>query len=68
MPLNQVSEYLKSIAEKYKTGQAREMAYRPALEKLFGEITGLNVINDPKRSEYGAPDFLFMKGKSETVN
>jgi len=63
MPLNQVSEYLKSIAEKYKTGQAREMAYRPALEKLFGEITGLNVINDPKRSEYGAPDFLFMKGK-----
>ncbi|MBU1895706.1 N-6 DNA methylase, partial [Patescibacteria group bacterium] len=58
-----VIEYLKSIAEKYHTGQAKEHAYRPALQKLFGDITGLNVVNDPKRSEYGAPDFVFMKGK-----
>ncbi|OGH87669.1 MAG: hypothetical protein A3J93_03890 [Candidatus Magasanikbacteria bacterium RIFOXYC2_FULL_42_28] len=58
-----VNEYIKSITEKYQSGQAKEHAYRPALQKLFTDITGLNVINDPKRSEYGAPDFLFMKGK-----
>ncbi|MFA5129115.1 MAG: type ISP restriction/modification enzyme [Patescibacteria group bacterium] len=58
-----VKEFVSTISEKYKTGQAKEMAYRPALEKLFQDITGLNVINDPKRSEYGAPDFVFIKGK-----
>ena len=56
-------EYLKSVIDKYQSGQAKEHAYRPALQKLFGDITGLNVINDPKRSEYGAPDFVFLKGK-----
>lgn len=58
-----VSGYIKSVTEKYKSGHAREHSYRPALEKLFSDITGLRVINEPKRSEYGAPDFLFMKGK-----
>lgn len=59
-----VKDYIATISEKYKTGQAKEHAYRPALQKLFEEITDLNVINDPKRSEYGAPDFVFLKGKT----
>ena len=63
MSAKYTNEYLKSIIEKYQSGQAKEHAYRPALQKLFGDITGLNVINDPNRSEYGAPDFVFMKGK-----
>lgn len=58
-----VKDYIVTVSEKYKTGQAGEDAYRSALEKLFENITGLNVVNDPKRSEYGAPDFVFMKGK-----
>lgn len=58
-----VKEFIAIISGKLKTGQAKEMAYRPALEKLFEDVTGLNVINDPKRSEYGAPDFVFIKGK-----
>ncbi|MBU4421492.1 N-6 DNA methylase [Candidatus Parcubacteria bacterium] len=56
-------EYLRQIIEKYKTGQANEHAYRPALDKFFEEITNLHVVNDPKRSEYGAPDFVFMKNQ-----
>lgn len=56
-------ECIETISEKHKTGQAKEHAYRPALEKLFAGVTGLKVINDPKRSEYGAPDFIFLKGK-----
>jgi len=42
MKTSLVSEYLKSIAEKYHSGQAKEMAYRPALEKLFGEVDLIN--------------------------
>jgi predicted helicase len=57
------AEYIKQIIEKRKTGQAKEHAYRPALEHFFEAITDLNVVNDPKRSEFGAPDFVFMKNK-----
>ncbi|HOC53874.1 MAG TPA: N-6 DNA methylase [Candidatus Pacearchaeota archaeon] len=59
-----VKKYLDQVVNKYSTGQAREHAYRPILEGLFKEITGLNVLNDPKRSEYGAPDFVFLKKKT----
>ena len=59
-----VQNYIRQVIEKYGSGQAREHAYRPALEKLFEEITELNVVNDPKRSEYGAPDFVFLKKKT----
>ena len=59
-----VKDYINQVKKKYETGHAREHAYRPALEKLFEEITELNVVNDPKRSEYGSPDFVFMKGKT----
>ena len=61
---SRVKDYIDQVKKKYETGHAREHAYRPALEKLFEEITGLNVVNDPKRSEYGSPDFVFMKGKT----
>jgi len=56
-------EYIREVGEKYATGHANEHAYRPALDKLFEDITGLRVVNDPKKSEYGAPDFVFLKGK-----
>lgn len=61
---SRVKDYINQAKKKYETGHAREHAYRPALEKLFEEITELNVVNDPKRSEYGSPDFVFMKGKT----
>jgi len=59
-----VQNYIRQVIEKYGSGQAREHAYRSALEKLFEEVTELNVVNDPKRSEYGAPDFVFLKKKT----
>ncbi|MFA5228513.1 MAG: N-6 DNA methylase, partial [Candidatus Paceibacterota bacterium] len=61
---SRVKDYIDQIKKKYETGHAREHAYRPALEKLFENITSLNVVNDPKRSEYGSPDFVFMKKKT----
>ena len=54
------SEFIKKVGEAYSTGHAREHAYRPALQGLFEAITGLRLVNDPKRSENGAPDFVFL--------
>src|SRR3989344_2443117 len=60
---NPVAYFLKNVIETHSSGHAREHSYRPALKQLFESATGLNVINEPKRSEHGAPDFVFLKGK-----
>lgn len=56
-------DYVDTVIKKYNTGQAIEHAHRTALETYFEKITDLNAVNDPKRSEYGAPDFVFLKDK-----
>ena len=58
-----VKNFTQKVIETYSSGHAREHSYRPSLEELFQKITELKVINEPKRSEYGAPDFVFLKGK-----
>ncbi|MDO8659820.1 MAG: type ISP restriction/modification enzyme [Candidatus Parcubacteria bacterium] len=55
-----VNNFIQKVSEQNKTGHAREHAYRPALQELFKEITGLKIVNEPKWSEYGAPDFVFI--------
>lgn len=58
-----ISIYINEVSEKYKTGRAGEHAYRPTFEKLIKSLDQkLGVINDPKRTEYGAPDFIFVRG------
>jgi len=59
-----ISTYINEVSEKYKTGRAGEHAYRPTFEKLIKSLDQkLGVINDPKRTEYGAPDFIFVRGE-----
>jgi type I restriction-modification system DNA methylase subunit len=56
----QITEYLDQIRSKYQSGQATEHSYRPALEALFRSVDPtVTVINEPKKSEAGMPDFLF---------
>jgi predicted helicase len=62
--MNESKKYLAEVVEMYKTDHAREHAYRPALKDFFQTISGLTVVNDPKRSQHGAPDFVFLKGKA----
>ncbi len=58
-----IGGYLEDIRAKYASGQATEHSYRPALQKLFASIDpALTVINEPKKSEAGMPDFLFQRG------
>lgn len=56
----QINRYLDEVLSKYASGQATEHSYRPALQRLFESIDpDLTVINEPKKSEAGMPDFLF---------
>jgi predicted helicase len=55
--------YLNRVIETYKSGHATEHSYRPALQELFTKVTNLTVHNEPKRSEFGAPDFVFVNKK-----
>jgi predicted helicase len=59
-----IGDYLERVRATYASGQATEHSYRPAIEKLFRSIdAGLTVINEPKQSEAGMPDFMFQRGE-----
>lgn len=58
-----VEDYISSVEGKFKTGQAREHAYRPVFEALIHALDpALKILNDPSRSEHGNPDFVFLRG------
>jgi predicted helicase len=59
-----IAEYLEQVRAQYASGHATEHSYRPALHSLFESIDpALTVINEPKKSEGGMPDFLFQRGE-----
>jgi predicted helicase len=57
-----VLRYIADLQQAFQTGQATEHSYRPALRGLFEGITKLRVVNEPKGSAHGRPDFIFVKG------
>jgi len=62
-----IQKYLLQIETLLKSGQATEHSYRPALKDVFTEITKLYVVNEPKRSKHGAPDFIFVNSSEAPV-
>lgn len=59
-----INAYLDEVKEKYYSGIAIEHAYRPALQRLIeGLCPSVNAINDAKRLEVGAPDFVLTQRK-----
>lgn len=60
-----ITRYLDEITEQFYSGHAIEHAYRPALKVLMSFFEDTIAVNDPKHSEHGAPDFVFLK-KSNT--
>lgn len=61
--MENISKYITEVIITLATGSAREHAYRPAFLRLIESLNPeLKVINDPARSEHGAPDFVFLKG------
>lgn len=58
----QIQRYLDEVRAQYESGHATEHSYRPALYALFKSIDpNVAVINEPKKSEGGMPDFLFQR-------
>lgn len=58
-----IAAYIDQVRAKYASRQATEHSYRPALLSLFESIDpAMTVINEPKKSDAGMPDFLFQRG------
>ena len=54
-----ITQYIKSINQRYKTGISREHAYRGDLQNLLeGMLKNVLVTNEPARIACGAPDFI----------
>src|SRR5690554_1950950 len=54
-----ISEYIKNINKRYKTGISREHSYRGDLQNLLeGMLKNVMVTNEPARIACGAPDFI----------
>ena len=61
-PEGAIESYLHKVASGLATGHAREHAHRPAFQEFIQSFEKeLQIVNDPKRSEHGAPDFIFLR-------
>jgi predicted helicase len=62
---NEISGYITEISSIYKTGDATEHTYRPALQRLLENMlgAGVRVANEPKRIACGAPDYIITRGE-----
>ena len=57
-----IQEYISEIQKQFATGVAREHTYRPALQQLLSSLLPhLVVSNEPKREDYGVPDYILMR-------
>ena len=57
--MSHIQIYLKAVEALLKTGDAREHAYRPALQNLLQALLpDIQIINEPARVSCGAPDFV----------
>ncbi len=62
-----IAEYMKAVEEQFKTGHAKEHAYRPALERSTASFDNVRPVNDPKRSEHGNPDMVFLNNTNNDL-
>lgn len=67
LSVDAVQLYVHELQEQLATGRATEHAYRPALKELMEQAGKIDAVNDPKRSEYGAPDFVFLRHGSKDL-
>ncbi len=62
-----VEKFVRSVMEELSTGQTTEHSFRPAFKELFSNIEKIKSVNEPKQSEYGAPDFVFLGDKNREL-
>jgi hypothetical protein len=58
-----IADFVARVQSISKTGIAGEHAYRPVLHDLLKALgDDLTPVNDAKKSDVGAPDFIILKG------
>ena len=62
-----VEKFMHSVMGELATGQTTEHSFRPAFKNLFSNIEKVKSVNEPKQSEYGAPDFIFLGDKNKDL-
>ncbi len=67
LPVEAVEQYASELQRLLATGHAAEHAYRPALQRLMEQAGEIDAVNDPRQSEYGSPDFVFMQSGSRDL-
>lgn len=54
-----LKEYISTVNQKYRAGNATEHSYRGALEQFMQTLLPkLRIVNEPKREKCGAPDYI----------
>lgn len=54
-----LKEYISTVNQKYRAGNATEHSYRGVLEQLMQTLLPkLRIVNEPKRVKCGAPDYI----------
>lgn len=57
-----IQDFLSQISTTFNTGSATEHSYRSAFESLFKRLDDeISALNEPKRVECGAPDFIIQR-------
>lgn len=56
--------YRRALQQTRASGQATEHSYRPMLQRLIEDLGGVGAeaINEPTHGDYGAPDFIALRG------
>jgi predicted helicase len=62
-----IAKYIEEVTSQFYSGQAREHSYRPALERLMMSFDKVHAVNEPKHSDFGAPDFVFLSNNNNDL-
>lgn len=65
--MSHVVDYVSEVRAQLATGHALEHAYRPGLQKLLNSLNDVIAVNDPKHSDYGAPDFILLRESNQDL-
>ncbi len=62
-----IKKFIDECSKYLATGKATEHTFRPAFQKLFDEFGAITAINESKRNENGAPDFVFLDKNNNDI-
>lgn len=62
-PTDLIHAFIEEVSRIHQTGSATEHSYRSAIEALFRKLDDeVQALNEPKRVQCGAPDFIVQRG------